>query len=119
VDYFKKRQTAFYYAFRGLGKAIVRESHMRIHCGAALLVVLAGFYFRISRLEWLAVLTFICLVPVAELFNTVAERVCDLVTTEQRPEIAYIKDISAAAVLIVCIAAVIAGLLVFLPYLSR
>ena len=118
MTYLRKRRNAFVYAFRGLAASIRKEAHMRIHLGATFLVITIGVYFKIQAWEWMAVLACIVLVLVAELFNTVAERLCDLISTEQNPDIGYIKDISAAAVLLACLFAVVTGLIVFVPYFA-
>lgn len=59
----------------------------------------------------------ICLVIICELFNTAIEKLCDVVTGEYHPVIGYIKDVSAAAVLLACLLSVIAGLIIFGPKL--
>ena len=61
----------------------------------------------------------IALVLTLELTNTAIEAIVDSFTEEQHPRAKYAKDISAAAVLILAIAAVIVGLVIFLPYLVK
>lgn len=117
MNYLRNRKNAFYFAFSGLWAAMRREPHMRIHVVATVLVTLAGFYFKITKMEWVAVLACITLVLVLELINTALEKICDLVHPHQHPTVKYIKDIAAAAVLLACIFAVLTGLLIFLPYL--
>lgn len=51
----------------------------------------------------------------AELFNTAIEKVMDFISTERLPQIKWIKDMAAAAVLITALAAVIIGALIFIP----
>ncbi|MDE7433776.1 MAG: diacylglycerol kinase family protein [Mycoplasmoidaceae bacterium] len=50
-----------------------------------------------------------------ELLNTAIENVVDVVTFEYNEKAKKIKDVSAAATLILTIAAVIVGLLIFIP----
>jgi len=58
------------------------------------------------------------LVLFAELFNTVVEIVVDLAAKEKLiPEAKLAKDVSAAAVLLISIFAVIVGLILFIPHL--
>jgi diacylglycerol kinase len=69
-----------------------------------------GFYFHISEEEWLIILVFIGAVISSELINSSIENLTDLVTKEQLPLAGKVKDISAAAVLVLSFIALIAGL---------
>ena len=90
---------------------------MRIHLLCALLVCGLSYYCSLNAGEWAAVLLCIALVMIAEIVNTAIEKICDLVSLERREEIRYIKDISAGGVLIACTAALVVGLIVFIPYM--
>lgn len=81
------------------------------------LAISLGLFLSLSKTEWLAVCCCITAVIAAEMFNTAIEKLCDLVTTEIRPEIKLIKDVSAGAVLVVSLGAAMAGLLIFVPHL--
>ena len=59
------------------------------------------------------------LVWVTEMINTVVEKIMDHVAPERHPRIKWIKDVAAGAVLVSAIIAVIAGALIFFPYLQR
>ena len=119
VSYLKKRKSAFVYAFSGLSQAIAREPHMKIHSAATLLVCLAGAYFSITGIEWILITGCIVLVICLEIINTAIENTCNLITKEYNLQIKYIKDISAAAVLLGCLLAVITGVIIFTPYLKH
>ena len=100
---------SFGYAFEGIGTCIKKERNMKIHCAAAILVVIAGVILKISSLEWCICLTLFGLIMALELVNTAVEAVVDLVTEERKP-LAKI-----AKVLIAAIMAAIAGIIIFLP----
>lgn len=53
----------------------------------------------------------------AEILNTAIEKVCDMVQPEYDERVKFIKDISAGAVLILAIAAVFVGILVYSKYI--
>ncbi|WP_421919047.1 diacylglycerol kinase family protein [Marinifilum sp.] len=53
------------------------------------------------------------------LFNTAIENICDFIHPDYHDKIKKIKDISAAAVLIGAITALLVGLLIFLPKLTN
>jgi diacylglycerol kinase (ATP) len=84
---------------------------------ATISVIGAGFFFRIARLEWCAIVTAIGLVWAAEGLNTAIENVVDLVSPEYHPLAGRAKDIAAGAVLCAALLAAIIGALVFAPYL--
>lgn len=90
---------------------------MWIHLAAAILVVIAGFFFGIERGEWIAIIGCIGAVMAAEAFNTAIERLVNLVSPQWHPIAGEVKDIAAGAVLICAIAAAIIGLIIFIPYI--
>jgi len=84
----------------------------------ALIAIAAGFYFGISPAEWCAVILSIALVLAAELFNTAIETLADYAAQGrlvQNHWIGKTKDLAAAGVLMAAVAALIVGLIVFLP----
>lgn len=111
------RLLSFKYAFVGLKDAVKEEPHLKFHLSFALLVVAFGFYFNISRLDWITVIILIGLVLTAELTNTAIEAVVDSFTQREHPTAKYAKDIASGAVLILAIVSVITGAIIFLPYL--
>lgn len=114
---FKKRLKSFGYAWKGITHFIRKEHNAWIHCAAVLLVGSAGFYYRISKEEWLVILLCFALVLAAEAFNTAIERLVDLISPTHHPLAGEAKDVAAGAVLICAIIAAIAGLLIFAPYM--
>ncbi|MBO4489460.1 MAG: diacylglycerol kinase family protein [Bacteroidales bacterium] len=111
----KKRLMSFRYAFAGLRALFVAEHNAWIHLVAAILAIGAGFLFRITPGEWLAVLIVIGMVFAAEILNTSLERTADFLTEERDDRIRDIKDLAAAAVLVCAITALLVGLVIFLP----
>lgn len=114
-NYWRRRLKAFGYAFTGIATLFRKEAHAKIHLIVALLVIIAGFIFSISKAEWCVICLCIGIVFMAEGFNTAIERVCDKVSPETNPLIKDAKDVAAGAVLLVVLAVVIVGLIVFLP----
>jgi diacylglycerol kinase (ATP) len=112
-----KRIRAFAHAFNGIAIGFRREAHLKIHAVIAILVAAAGFYFNITKTEWLVVLLCIALVVAAELLNSAIEHLANRVTREFDPEIGIVKDLAAGAVLIAALFSAICGLIVFIPYL--
>lgn len=110
-----KRLESFKYAFNGLRVLMQEEHNAWIHLFATLCVVVAGILFRISLLEWVAVVFAIGLVFSFEIVNTAVENIADFVCPERDDRIKRIKDLAAAAVLVSAITAAVIGLLVFVP----
>ena len=113
----KKFFAAFVFAWNGLKIAFVEETNLKFHVGAALAAVAAGFYFNVTEAEWLAIIITIATVILTELINTAIEGLVDLVTPERNSLAGKIKDISAAAVLISAVAAVIVAVVIFPKYI--
>ncbi len=112
----RKRFASFRYAWKGLRHALLHEHNFRIHLLAAVLVVIAGFYFQITKMEWIALIFAIGFVLVTELLNTAIELFADFISPNENEMIGRIKDIAAGAVLIAVLAAVAAGTIILLPY---
>ncbi len=106
---------SFKVAFEGLKDALLHERNFRIQVVVFIFVIVAGFTFQISRLEWLIILLCAAIVLSAELFNSAIEKLCNHVTPEIHPLIKKIKDFSAAAVLLAAIISAIIGGIIFLP----
>lgn len=102
----------------GLGHAFRTEQSMRLHCVAAVGVVIAGFVLALERWEWAAVSLCIGLVISAECLNTAVERLGDRITQDRDPLLKQAKDCGSAAVLVLAFTAAVVGGLVFVPKLS-
>lgn len=116
---FKKFIRSFQCAFHGLKYAFLKEQTFRIQIIIALVVIALMFYFNVSPLEKVILLAMIFLVLSLELVNTTAEKILDIVEPNSRPKVRIIKDTMAAAVLVSAFGALIIGLIIFLPYLSK
>ncbi len=113
----RKRLLSFKYAFNGIKKLFITQHNSRIHLTIVLLVIIAGFFFHISKAEWFVVMIVTGLVFAAELFNSAIESVVDLISPEYHKKAENAKDYAAGAVLIVAIISAIAGLIIFAPKL--
>ena len=106
---------SFKFALRGIAKAFTTERNMRLHGVAVLFVVGAGFYFNISPLEWIALIFCCGIVLCAEIINTAIEEIVNFISPEKNEKAALIKDLSAGAVLITAIMALVIAGVVFIP----
>lgn len=110
---FRKVGRSFQFAGQGILDLFRFENNAKVHLLVAVLVAVAGFYLRLSRLEWAIILMQVGLVWAAEAFNTAIEKLCDFVSPGIHPQIKAIKDMASGAVLILAIVAVMVGLIIF------
>lgn len=113
----RDRLKSFVHAIKGIQLLIKFEHNAWIHVFALIVVVLIGFWLGISRPEWIFIVLAISIVFIAEGLNTAIEKLADAITTAHNEHIKKAKDISAGAVLIAAITAVVMGLLVFTPHI--
>lgn len=111
----RKRIQSFGYAASGILSVFKSEVNMRIHLMVVLLVIISGFVFNISIIEWMLCIVCFGLVIGMEMLNTAIESIVDLVSPNQHTLAGKAKDIAAGAVLICAIISVIVGLLIFVP----
>lgn len=104
-------------AIEGILWSARTQRHLRYHFIAALVVLVAGLFFRLSALELILITLAITLVLFAELFNTAIEVVVDIVCPEFHPLAKRAKDVAAGAVLMAGVGAAVLGYLALSHYL--
>jgi diacylglycerol kinase (ATP) len=111
----RARLKSFRYAFEGLNAFFNTQHNALIHLLMTVLVFIASVFYAINKTEAIAVILATGFVWAAELFNTAIEKLADMVSGEFHPSIKFIKDVSAAAVLLAATTAFVTGAIVFLP----
>ncbi len=114
---FRKRIKSFRYAFHGIYLLVRHEPNARIHCFITVCVLVAGVLLEISVTEWIAVCLCIGMVLAAEAVNSALEALADRVSEEYDEAIKRTKDLAAGAVLLLAMASVVVGMLIFVPKL--
>ncbi|ATD54706.1 diacylglycerol kinase [Clostridium chauvoei] len=109
----KKVVESFNYAINGIIDTVRTQRNMKIHLIAALCVLLACFFFDISKVEFLLLAITITLVIAAELINTAIEATIDMSTNYYHPLAKVAKNAAAGGVLVTAINALIVGYIVF------
>ena len=107
----------FGYAFRGLSTSLKEETSLVIHFIVAIIVIVLGIVLKINTTEWAIIILVIGIIIGTELLNTAIENVVDMVSFKYNFNAKKIKDISAAATLVLTLSAVIVGLLIFIPHI--
>ena len=109
------RAASFRYAFSGIGYLLRTQPNARIHAAITIAVLILGAWLNLTCTAW-AILTLATgLVWMAESFNTALEAIIDLASPDLHPLAKIGKDVSAAAVLITAITAVIVGAFILGP----
>lgn len=112
----KKFFKSFVYAINGI-ISMIRHRNLMVQVTFGLIAIGAGFYVKITPVEWCVLLVMIAIVIGFEMINTAIENLVDLVTRERKPLAGKIKDIAAGAVLFVSVIAVFVGIIIFKKYI--
>ena len=114
-QYFSERKKSFVYAFKGISNAFKHGPNFKIQLIIAVLVIIAGLLLQIDVVEWGLVLLCIGGVLGAEIMNTSIEHLADVVHPGHDQLVGKVKDMGAAAVLVIALCSALTGLLIFLP----
>lgn len=113
----RKHIDSFRYALTGLAIVWREERNFRVQVVFAVLVLLLASLLHLPALARALIVLVVVCVLTAEAFNTALEELCDKFSGSHDPHIAKIKDLSAAAVLIMSFGALVVGVIIFAPYL--
>ena len=105
------------FALKGMFLLLKTEHAIITQFSIGIILILVGFYFDISRIDWIIQFAIIGFVLAIEGLNTAIEKVCDFVHINFDKRIGFIKDISAGAVSFAVFFSVIILVLMYYPYL--
>jgi diacylglycerol kinase len=108
---------SFTHAWNGMIYAFQTQRNARVHVALALVALTLGVALHLSAMEFAVIILAIVAVIAAEMINTVAESIVDLVTDTYHPLAKIAKDVAAGAVLWSSIGAVAVGIVIFGPHL--
>ena len=117
-SFFTGRLKSFKFAFSGAYKLISTEHSIMVQFFIAVMLNIAGFYFEISKTDWLFQTLAIGMVLSIEGLNTAVEKIADFIHPDFHHKIGFIKDIAAGAVLFAALTAVAIGLIIYYPIIS-
>jgi diacylglycerol kinase (ATP) len=109
----KNPLTSFQHAVEGVVHTFRTQRNMRFHFLTVVLVLMSGILYRLPATEMLVLMFTSSLVLITEMFNTAVEAVVDMITLSYHPAAKFAKDVSAGAVLIAAINAVVTGFVLF------
>lgn len=113
--FFKGRLKSVRFAVLGAVKLVTTEHSVMVQTAIGALMVVAGFYFKISATEWMLQTLAIGMVLCVEGLNTAVEKVADFIHPEYHEKIGFIKDIAAGAVFFAALTAIVIGAIIYVP----
>lgn len=113
--FFSGRFKSMGFALKGAIKLITTEHSVIVQSSIALLLIFAGFYFEISKEEWMFQTLAIGLVLSVEGLNTAVEKIADFIHPEYHERIGFIKDIAAGSVFFAAMTAIAIGCIIYIP----
>lgn len=99
----------------GISYVTKSEKNFKREIALGIIALILSYILKIDKIEFIIILTMICLVLTTEIINTAIERAVDLVTKEYHELARIAKDVSAGSVLVTSIFALIIGIIIFIP----
>ncbi len=99
----------------GISYVTKNEKNFKREIALGIIALILSYILKIDKIEFIIILTMICLVLTAEIINTAIERTVDLVTKEYHELARIAKDVSAGSVLVTSIFSLIIGIIIFIP----
>ena len=115
--FFTGRLKSMVFAVKGAYKLVTTEHSIMVQFSLGILITIAGFYFGITKEEWLIQTLTIGLVLGIEGLNTAVEKIADFIHPDYHKKIGFIKDIAAGAVFFAALISIIIGSIIYIPYL--
>ena len=109
------RAKSFQYAIEGWRYVLKTQHNAWIHAIVSLLVFGLAYWLKLPVRDWAVLILTIIVVWIAEFMNTAIEAVVDLNKGDLHPIAKIAKDVSAAAVLLGAVGAMVVGLLIMGP----
>lgn len=113
--FFTGRFKSVGFAVKGAIKLVTTEHSVMVQFSLAVLLVIAGFYFKITTTEWMFQTLAIGFVLAIEGLNTAVEKIADFIHPNYHERIGFIKDIAAGAVFFAALTAITIGLIIYVP----
>ena len=118
MSFIKKRIKGLIIAISGMFFLLKNEDSIKVQSLFFILFIFLGYYFEITKNEWIIHIILIGFILTAEALNTVAEKICDFINPKYDDRIKLIKDISAGAVSFAVISSLIVLIIIYYPYIS-
>ena len=116
-SFFSGRLKSIGFAIKGAFKLLTTEHSVMVQSSVAVLLTFAGFYFEISRTNWMFQILALGLVLSIEGLNTAVEKIADFIHPDFHHRIGFIKDIAAGSVLFAATTAILIIGFIYIPLL--
>jgi diacylglycerol kinase (ATP) len=116
-SFFSGRLKSIGFAIKGAFKLVTTEHSVMVQSSVAILLTFAGFYFEISRTDWMFQVLALGLVLSIEGLNTAVEKIADFIHPDFHHRIGFIKDIAAGSVLFAATTALLIVGFIYIPLL--
>jgi len=114
----KRFKGSFVYAWSGIWRLLKTEQNLWIILFLGVLAVVMAWCWNLTALEKAVIVLTSAMVLAAEILNTTVEFISEKFHLENQAEIEIIKNMMAGFVLILAMAAVVIGLLIFWPHIK-
>lgn len=104
---------SFRHAIDGVLDAYRSQRHMRVHFVFMVLNAILALVYKLDAVEVALVFVAMSLVVFAEMINTVIEATLNMVTETYHPIARFVKDVSAGAVLVTALNALVCAVCVY------
>ena len=115
LGFIKGRMRGGFIAIKGAFLFVTTEHSAMVQFSLAVLMSIAGYFYHISKVEWMFHVLAFSLLLAVEAANTAIEKLCDFVHEAHHTRIGFIKDVAAGAVTFAAIGTLIIELLIFIP----
>jgi len=116
-SFLKGRAKSLKYTFKGAFLLLTTEHSIMTQSFIGVVFVVLGFYFRITKVEWMFQILGFGLILTAESLNTAVEKLCDFVHPEYHKKIGFVKDVASGAMTFAVISVLILLTLIYYPHL--
>jgi len=113
--FFTGRLKSIGFAFNGAVKLLMTEHSIMVQFTVGVLLFFGGFYFHLSKTEWLFQVLAVGLVLSIEGLNTAVEKMADFIHPNYHEKIGFIKDIAAGSVFFAALTAIAMILIIYIP----
>lgn len=107
---------SFMFAVSGLISLFRKERNFKIEIFALFINIFLLLFLQVEKYDALIILALSVSILILEILNTVIEKICDLLQPAFDLRIKFIKDISAAMVLLMSVFAIVAALFIYPKY---
>jgi diacylglycerol kinase len=115
LGFWRGRLFSFAAAVSGAAHVVRTQPNAWIELAALVVVAAAGWYFRVSAIEWAVLAICIFGVLALEAINTSVEAIIDLVSPHYHPLAKIAKDAAAGALVFAVIGSLCVAFTIFVP----